>query len=65
MEECNICFNERKIFIFHLVHKWCMKCNLNPKFPRKCPFLKNSSSFISKITKKSWRKEQQEELKKL
>ena len=66
MEECNICFNERKEFyISPCTHKWCMKCNLNPKFPRKCPFCRIQVPLSPKSRRKVERKEQREELKKV
>ena len=42
-----------------------MKCNLNPKFPRKCPFCRIQVPLSPKSRRKVERKEQQEELKKV
>lgn len=66
MEECTICFCERKTFyISPCKHKWCMKCNLNPKFPRKCPFCRIQVPLSPNSRKKVERKKSRDELKKV
>lgn len=42
-----------------------MKCNLNPKFPRKCPFCRIQVPLSPKSRKKVARKERNAELKKV
>tara|TARA_B110000858_G_C17782433_1_gene465466 strand:- start:657 stop:833 length:177 start_codon:yes stop_codon:yes gene_type:complete len=42
-----------------------MKCNLNPKFPRKCPFCRIKVPLSPKSRKKVERKERREELKRI
>ena len=53
MEECLICFEKKnKFYISPCKHKWCMDCNLNPKFPRKCPYCRICVPLSPKSKKK-------------
>ena len=66
MEECLICYeNKKKFYISPCKHKWCMDCNLNPKFPRKCPFCRIQVPLSPKSRKKVERKKSRDELKKV
>ena len=66
MEECLICCeNKKKFYISPCKHKWCMDCNLNPKFPRKCPYCRICVPLSPKSKKKMERNQRIKETKKI
>ena len=46
---------KNKFYISPCKHKWCMDCNLNPKFPRKCPYCRICVP-LSQNQKRKWKK---------
>ncbi len=55
---CPVCFEDTKDFYLSpCKHAWCQKCNLDPKFPRKCPLCRICCPLSPKSRRKVKRRE--------
>ena len=64
--ECPVCYDvTSNYYLSPCKHSWCTKCNLNPKFPRKCPLCRIQVPLSPKSRKLVKKRERNKEMKEI
>lgn len=64
--ECPVCLEKsNKYYISPCKHSWCNKCNMNPKFERKCPICRICVPLSPKSRKKVEYKKKRKEIERI